>query len=237
MNNAERFINSYNKTDLQLRKMYDYKPSLSFSEVVRRAAEVNPFVRRYENHLIDYGRLRNAIVHKEIDGEIIAQPVERVTQELEHIARVLCTPPTVKKVLGERNVVCVRAGDVLRDAVRLAAEEGHSNLPVVKDGVLIGVLGSRRVVRAIGSALSAGKDVDEFLSGTTVETVLSDADFGKYYAVVSAKASVQDVAAAFENNRKLLAIVVTADGGRRGRIISLITPADLVTVNKILEDY
>ena len=83
MTNAERFINSYNKTDLQLRTLYNLKASLSFSEVIRRSAEVNPFIRRYETKLIDYGRLRNAIVHKDIDEEIIAEPNARVTEEFE----------------------------------------------------------------------------------------------------------------------------------------------------------
>lgn len=237
MTNAERFINSYNKTDLQLRTMYDFKSSLSFSEVIRRSAEINPFIRRYENKLIDYGRLRNAIVHKDIDDEIIAQPNTRVTEEFEHIARVLCTPPTVKKVLGERKVVCLSAGDTLEDAAKKATREGVSNLPVVKGGMLIGILGNRGFVRSVGSALAQGKEIGAFLRETTVEQVLTESDFGKYYQVASQKTTVADIAVAFENNRKLLAIVITADGGRRGKILNLITTADLVTINKVLEDY
>ena len=67
--NATEFINSYNKIDAQLRDLYSFKPSQSFTDVVRRSAEKNSIVRKYENDLVDYARLRNAIVHQSTDGQ------------------------------------------------------------------------------------------------------------------------------------------------------------------------
>ena len=49
--NATEFINSYNKIDAQLRDLYSFKPSQSFTDVVRRSAEKNSIVRKYENDL------------------------------------------------------------------------------------------------------------------------------------------------------------------------------------------
>ena len=57
--NAEIFIDSYNKIDAQLRELYGFKPQQSFTDVVRRSAEKNAVVRRYENELTDYARLRS----------------------------------------------------------------------------------------------------------------------------------------------------------------------------------
>ena len=40
------------------------KASLGFGEVVRKVAPINSIIKKYEDDLIEYGRLRNAIVHK-----------------------------------------------------------------------------------------------------------------------------------------------------------------------------
>lgn len=78
--NATEFIASYNKIDAQLRELYGFKPSQPFTDVVRRSAEKNAIVRRYENELADYARLRNAIVHQSTDGRIIAVPCDDVVE-------------------------------------------------------------------------------------------------------------------------------------------------------------
>ena len=61
--NAERFLTAYNVIDYSLRTIYDFKRSMSFSDVVRRSVVLNSVVRKYEEDLIDFGRLRNAIIH------------------------------------------------------------------------------------------------------------------------------------------------------------------------------
>ena len=63
MNNSRRFIDAYNRIDKALHNRFGFKPSMSYSDAVRRAAAINSVVRKYEDDLIDYGRLRNAIVH------------------------------------------------------------------------------------------------------------------------------------------------------------------------------
>ena len=83
--NAAEFIDSYNKIDAQLREMYGFKPAQSFTDVVRRSAEKNTVVRRYENELADYARLRNAIVHQSTDGRIIAVPCDDVVENIDHM--------------------------------------------------------------------------------------------------------------------------------------------------------
>ena len=41
ISNAKKFIESYNRIDAQLRELYGYKPSQSFTDIVRRSAEKN----------------------------------------------------------------------------------------------------------------------------------------------------------------------------------------------------
>ena len=57
--NAKRFISAYNQIDQSLRAQCDLGKSMSYTEAVRKVARTNAFVKKYEDILIDYGRLRN----------------------------------------------------------------------------------------------------------------------------------------------------------------------------------
>ena len=105
--NATLFINSYNKIDAQLRQLYNFKPSQSFSDMVRRSAEENAVIRKYENDLMDFARLRNAIVHQSTDGRIIAVPCDEVVEEMQLIEKLLCTPPKIGDTMKPKKIVSV----------------------------------------------------------------------------------------------------------------------------------
>ena len=235
--NATEFIDSYNKIDSQLREMYGYKPSQSFTDVVRRCAEKNAVVRKYENELSDYARLRNAIVHQSTDGRIIAVPCDDVVENIRLIERLLCSPPTVGEALQDKRIVSIEAEISLRQAVMLMARTGYSNLPVYRGKRMIGIVNNRRVLRELGDVLAQGRSADAWLSETPVAEILAESDLFVYYRYLGKKASLQAIADAFEENRKLLAVCVSENGRAGERIVNFVTSADLPRINKLLEDY
>ena len=235
--NATEFINSYNKIDAQLRDLYSFKPSQSFTDVVRRSAEKNSIVRKYENDLVDYARLRNAIVHQSTDGQIIAVPCDEVVEEMRTIERLICTPPTIGETLQEKKIVSIEAGLSLRQAVLLISRTGYSNLPVYEGRRMIGIVNNRRIIAELGGVLHRGQSVDEFLSRTPVEDVLSESDLFVYYKYLSKDSPLQAVVSAFEENKKLLAVAVSEHGKAGERIVNFIPPSDLAAIGRILEDY
>ena len=235
--NATEFINAYNKIDAQLREMYGYKPSQSFTDVVRRSAEKNAIVRKYENELYDYARLRNAIVHQSTDGRIIAVPCEDVVENILLIERLLCSPPTVGETLQDKRIVSIEAEISLRQAVQLMARTGYSNLPVYRGKRMIGIINNRRVLRELGDILSQGRSADAWLSETPVADILAESDLFVYYRYLGKGDSVQEIVDAFEENRKLLAVCISENGKAGERIVNFVTSADLPRINKLLEDY
>lgn len=235
--NAAKFINSYNKIDSQLRDLYGFKPSQPFTDVVRRSAEKNAVVRKYENDLADYARLRNAIVHQSTDGRVIAVPCDDVVERIQLIEKLLCEPPTVGETLKDKRIVSIEAEISLRQAVLLMARTGFSNLPVYRGKRLEGIINNRRVLRELGEVLARGESADAWLSQTAVSDILSETDTAVYYKFLAKSDTLQTVADAFEENRKLLAVCVTEHGRPFERIFNFITPADLPRINKILEDY
>ncbi len=235
--NATEFIASYNKIDSQLREIYGFKPSQSFTDVVRRSAEKNTVVRKYENELADYARLRNAIVHQSTDGRIIAVPCDDVVENIRLIERLLCSPPTVGETLEDKRIVSIEAELSLRQAVILMARTGYSNIPVYRGKRMIGIINNRRVLRELGDVLAQGRSADAWLAETPVADILAESDLFVYYKYIGKKDSVQAIVDAFEENRKLLAVCVSENGRAGERIVNFVTSADLPRINKLLEDY
>ncbi len=235
--NAGSFINSYNKIDGQLRGLYGYKASQSFTDIVRRCAEKNATVRKYENELIDYARLRNAIVHQSTDGSIIAVPCDEVVEKISQIERLLCTPPTIGSAMREKKIVSVDDEISVKQVILLISRTGFSNLPVYHRGRMIGIVNNRRIIRELGGVLAAGGDLDAYAANTPVGKIVTESDLFTYYKYLGRKNTLQEIVDAFEENKKLIAVLISENGLIGERIENIITTADLVGVNKILEDY
>lgn len=234
MNNAIEFISAYNEIDARLRALYKGKGNLQFSDLVRRCAEYNATVKRYEDELASYARLRNAIVHNSTKEKIIAEPCDDATREIRHIADLLSRPPQLKD-LKRKELSFLSSDATLKEAFCAIAKSGFSNLPVYDGGRMLGVINNRRLVRELGKALMRGESADSFLSATCAE-ILRDEDMYVYYKLLSAESSVQEAIDAFGENKKLLAVIVTEHGAHGSEITNILTAADLPRLLKLLED-
>lgn len=233
MGNAIEFISCYNQIDARLRALYKSKGNLQFTDLVRRCAELNKTVKKYEDELASFARLRNAIVHGSTSERVIAEPCDDVTAQIRRIAELLSAPPQLK-LLKEKGASGIAAADTLKDAVIKGAKTGYSNLPVYRNDRMIGMLNNRRIVRALGEALQRGEDVNDVLSLPCSE-VLREADFLAYYKVLGRENTVQEAIDAFEENRKLLAVLVTERGRAGDKILNIIVPSDLPQLMKLLD--
>ena len=234
MSNAIDFISAYNTIDSRLRAIYRGKGNLQFSDLVRRCAEFNNTVRKYEDDLLLCARLRNVIVHESKKDRIIAEPCDDLTRLIGHVAELLSMPPRLS-VLREKNVTGIDAEATLAAAFVRIAQTNYSNLPVYRKDRMIGILNNRRVVRVVGQALERGDDVDVFLQ-TPCSQILQAEDMNRFYRVLGRSDTVQEAIDAFEDNRKLLAVVVTESGDAGDRIVNLLTSADIPMLIRILEE-
>lgn len=234
MSNAIDFISAYNSIDSRLRAIYRGKGNLQFSDLVRRCAEFNKTVRRYEDDLLLCARLRNVIVHESKKNRIIAEPCDDLTQLICHVADLLSSPPKLG-ALKEKNVTGIEAEATLSDALIRIAQTNYSNLPVYRNGRMIGILNNRRAVRVVGRALENGDDLNACLQ-TPCADVLHEEDMFRFYKVLGKNNTVQEAIDAFEENRKLLAVLVTESGYVGDRIVNLLTSADIPLLIRMLEE-
>ena len=235
--NAMRFITAYNTIDNALRSIYNFKRSMSYSDIIRRSASLNYVVRKYEDKLVDYGRLRNAIVHSSYEDVIIAEPHKDVLEEFEKIANLLSTPPKALPAIASRDVKTMEASTNLANFFKLIYQKGYKNIPIYENDTLIGVANAGKLAEIVGRILASGENLDEFMQNTNIGEVLMDAVDDNYYVIVSSNVTVEQVMELFNSNRKLLVVLITPKGILTERPIGIITVGDVVDMNRILDLY
>lgn len=205
--------------------------------MIRRTVVLNHFVRKYEDDLIDFGRLRNAIIHKSNDKFLIAEPHNEVVLQMEKIARLVSTPPTAVETNIVHDVFTVSYNVKIKDVIELMAKTEYSNLPVFKDNILIGVANGQKIIDAFGKWLAEKKSAIEFLEQKNIEEIIVQQSAKKYYEVVSNLVTVEEVMNLFFSNRKLLCIIITKSGKLGEMPIGIVTSSDYMELNKLVENY
>ncbi|MDD3397442.1 MAG: CBS domain-containing protein [Clostridia bacterium] len=234
---AERFINAYNTIDHELRIQHDFRRSMSYSDMIRRAVVQNYVVRKYEDELIDYGRLRNAIIHKSNEDYIIAEPHEDVVLQFEKIAKIISAPPKVWNTICKKDVVTVQFDVPLKKVIEIIYTSSFSNLPVYKNGGLIGVANGQKMLNVLGEQVSKGKDINEYISKTKIEDIINQFTNGRYYEVMPMDVTVERALNLFYENRKLLIIILTKTGSMEEVPLGILTTGDIMDMNSLLEKF
>lgn len=236
-NNSKRFLDAYNNIDYALKRRYDFHRSMGFSDLIRKTASLNYIVRKYEDCLIDYGRLRNAIVHNNNEDFVIAEPHNSVVENIEHIEKLITTPPRALDSVAIRDVLTVPAGKSMRDVIMLMSSSGYSNLPVYKNGALIGVANGQKIINSMGQYLLSGGKPMTFLDNVQIEDMLSSIENTNYYCVKKEDCTVEDALEEFNSNHKLLAILFTKRGTTNELPVGIMTASNIVEAQNVIENY
>lgn len=235
--NANRFISAYNQIDQSIRTQYDLSKSISYTEAIRKCARMNAFVKKYEDKLIDYGRLRNAIVHSYNEDLVIAEPHPDVVEEYEKIAKSICTPPLAVDTVINRNVKTISYDTSVADVIEGIYKSGNSNWPVYKDGMLIGVANSRKLIKEIGKKIYEKRDLDEYVNNTIIGDAINEFGQDTYYTIANKNVTLDKILNLFSENRKLSLIIITETGSLLEQPIGIIAIGDIMDVNKQLDKY
>ena len=119
----------------------------------------------------------------------------------------------------------------------LIAKSKFSNIPVYRNSELIGVANGQKILNSLGQFLLSGGKADVFLNNVKIEDMLSSLENSNYYKVVPADYSVEQALNEFHDNSKLLALLFTKSGSTKELPIGIMTGADVLKANNILENY
>ena len=235
--NAVRFINAYNSIDQTLRAVYNFKRNITFSDMIRRAVSVNSVVRKYEDKLIDYARLRNAIIHNSSEERIIAEPHDEVVVEMEKIAMLIASPPKLIDTIASKTVLVLDGNTPVKVGLETIYRTGFKVIPVCEHDQIVGVINTNRLVDILGMQIENGVDLDYYIEHTPVKDTISDSDLDRVFVIRSKNLLIQEALDLFFSNRKLQAIVLTKNGNNLERPVGIVTVADIMDLSKVIEDY
>ncbi|PKM89458.1 MAG: hypothetical protein CVU85_02625 [Firmicutes bacterium HGW-Firmicutes-10] len=226
--NSTRFIEAYNKIEIEMEKRMKIDRHIGFSERVRRLAGYDPFFKRYRRVLEEFADLRNAIIHERIDGEVIAEPHEKVVLQFEHIAQLLTQPTLIKEKYLCKVDVCFGDEKVV-DIARRMISKSFSQLPVYdRQHRFIGMLTTDAMMRY---QIIQNKGLEDI----NVMDVLPVGKDVQRVAFLSPEHSLIDVVELFEQamgkGSKLYVVLITKQAKRDH------LPLGIITVHELPEIY
>ena len=231
-----RFLDAYNAIDKALRIQYNFKTTISFSDLIRRCADLNSVIRSHENDLVNFARLRNAIVHSSDNNKVIAEPHLDVVQLMEKIAKLITTPPLVIDILRQRPVTTIDATRSLYDLIKETGKTGHGMIPAYRGNNLVGIVRWRKLIEDLATILDT-KDLDSFIRQTSIESYLRMYPQSGHFTIVPKNITIEQVLTIFNNNRKIAAVLLTENGTAMELPIGFLTNADIIDLVKIIESY
>ena len=120
----------------------------------------------------------------------------------------------------------------------LMASSSYSNIPVYdKNGEIIGIANGQKILDSFGKYLLSGGVCTTFLNNVKVEDMLSKIEDSDYYVFANKDVTVEEALEFFHKNSKLLAVIVTKNGGTKEKPLGIITGGDVLKMNNILENY
>ncbi len=239
ISNAARFLQSYNRIEAQLKLLHGAKSAMNFTDLVKKCSDEDITVRRYAAELIDYGKLRNAIVHRAAgaaDETVIAVPCDDVVQTIEFIEALLCRPPRLIDAIKVKKIASVFADKPVLTAVEAFREYCQKTLIVYDHGTMVGVINSYGLYAQIEERVKAGADLAAFFTQTPCKEIVFESEMQKY-RIMSQDATVFEIFVAFEEKKDLLAVIVTENGVFGEKALSIVTPSDFPRINRFLESY
>jgi predicted transcriptional regulator len=227
MLNSDRFLLAFKKIEYCLNKIVKHKKRVKFYDLVQAAIESDPSIRFFQSDLEEYADLRNAIVHRYSNGQVIAEPNDKAVNEIESIASMICNPPRVSS-LFKRNVVILSPEDSIEEAVNIMLKKSFSQLPVVKNTRFWGLLTTNTIARWLGSQTSENiLNVKQ----TPITKVLNFTEDRDNHLFLKEDGTLFDVLEYFKEYEKkgkvLNAILITKSGSSSEKLLGIITIWDL----------
>lgn len=231
MDRTQQFLNRFNELEQFLREETNSKREVPFGSLIGRAATANAAVRRHERDLREFADLRNAIVHEHPRGHVIADITQEALDEFNDIVDCISQPQRVYP-LFRRDIRVYREDDPLTTVITDLWETGHSQV-IVRVERMLTLLSHAGITRWLGSQVN-GSSID--LSEATVGDALAFEQEGGI-AFLSRNAPVDEARELFlsfpaKRSQRLRSIVITENGRPAEAPLGIITPSDLVELER-----
>jgi len=226
MNNAEKFLEIYNKVDKILTDYNSVKYEV-FSEKIRNCTK--PIIAKFREQLYDYGDLRNALVHRKNGNIYIAEPLDKVVKDFANILAVLESP---KKVFPkfQFKVEGAKQNEKLDSVLKVMSKNSFSQMPIFnEDEKVIEVINTNTISRWLGRNFNYDGIMED---NPSINELFQDIEFEKNYKFIARDCDIYEAYSHFteqieKHNRNLDVLFITQNGKDNEALLGLITVADI----------
>ncbi len=237
MNRVDEFIRIYNDLDREIRNGLKLDKRISHMRALEISSKKSDVIERNLDALKQYARLRNCIVHDTFSGieEPIAVPLPEVVEKYKSILNRFKNPLTAYDICIHRSKILVASpNSLVMDVIESMDKLLVSRVPIIEDEKVIGVFNGNvliyylsRTKRSLISNNTLIKELNEFTN--------LDSHRKETYDFIDKTLNIYEIEKYFKDrnkdDHKLVALFITSDGTRYGKLLGLLTEWDLY--NKI----
>ena len=190
----------------------------------RISARYNAVVRNHLEELCTFAELRNCIVHFRDDHmEIVAEPSDAITENVERIAQLLCKDQKVLCFTTSPVIVC-QIDEAINDVAIRMDQHQTDRIPVYTRKKFMGVLTLQQALHYVLNHSTSEIQVSDILEETKKQKVL----------FVDRNCEIQSVVELFEDfasiNQRSPIILVTETGNHDEPLLGIISLSDLAMI-------
>ncbi|GEM01140.1 CBS domain-containing protein [Halolactibacillus halophilus] len=232
MRNDERFIVAFNKIEKYLDQQIHDTRYVPFHRAVQRLRKSNPIVSHYQQDLLEFSQLRNAIVHERTGHEYtIADPHNDIVELIEKIEQELTAPETVINLFG-KTLRTIQADLTVEEVLNIIKETTFSQFPVYVSKQFIGLLTDKCILHFIAQSMNG--DSRKLFNTEVRDLLKEDAVKEANYRFVASEMSIFEAEAIFmeamKKDKVIDALLITDSGESYDKLKGLISPTDLIKI-------
>jgi hypothetical protein len=224
---SQRFLTAYAEIEEYLRNLINLNKGSSFPYVLSQASHKEPVLKNFRDDLLQYGELRNALVHERHNGEPIAEPHPDVVDSIERIRQILLSPPQLLPDFASR-VEISPVNEPISSSLNKMLTGHYAKLPVYEGKQFIGLLTPRVITLWLANCF---KDQSQANPQTAVSEVLAYTQYRDNCVFLSHKDTVSSAINIFNTysrrGQKLDAILITETGSLNQRPLGILTSSML----------
>lgn len=228
----DAFLDAYAKVEEELRRRARADRGDGLAAIIRALGKTDRLVKSQQDDLLTFHELRNVIVHQRRDQQPIADPLPSAVKSLQRIAELLTEPPRIDRGFTSEVQTCTSA-DTISSAAKQMLDGGFSQIPVVDDGAITGLLTAETIARWYAGTLD-----DYLVEDRTVDEALTYTEDVRHMRLVARNASVMDALGHFDeallDGYTIDALVITDSGARDQTPLGIITPFDVPRLHQSL---
>lgn len=231
INRTEEFLDKYKQMETLVRNEYN----LDNNESVMNFLINNKDFKEIENELDLCRDTRNLLSHNpKINGEYAVYPSEEMIKLLDKVIQKVARPLKASNVMVKKSELCYMSmEDKVRDAMATMKENSYKHIPILEDGVLVGLFSAKTVLDIMvtegADAFSAEITFDMIQKYISIENVTSNK-----FTFVGNSTLVSEIKDIFkediDNKERINIIFVTQHGKRDEKLLGIITAWEIAAV-------